>query len=250
MQEFSTMSVLWGKNKTKARKSSSMHWHLIKKLLPVFKSTVNSCWGIYTGFILKRYGIKSENVCRCICAYILKTVQKDVVWFHVYLILPDLLFNYCYLISTVPSKRRGVGVVHCTRVPLTLAAPGWLSEAEGSAYLLSLVPLLGLGQVLCLGRQVLRLLVVVRLLALLAVATHTLLAILRWDLLGKPSKANAWAEAEGHQIKLCPIHLATSAEVTSSATHLTPWSDSFTQQFMGALRSSCLSRRSKHKYSA
>lgn len=63
---------------------------------------------------------------------------------------------------------------------------------EGSAYLLSLVPLLGLRQVLCLGRQVLRLrlLVVVRLLALLAVATHTLLTILRWDLLEEPSKAN------------------------------------------------------------
>lgn len=52
--------------------------------------------------------------------------------------------------------------------------------------LLRLVPLLGLGrQVLSLGRKVrrLRLLVVVRLLALLAVTTHTLLSILRGHLL-------------------------------------------------------------------
>jgi hypothetical protein len=58
----------------------------------------------------------------------------------------------------------------------------------GSAYLLWLVPLLGLRrrrlQVLCLGREVrgLRLLVVVWLLALLAVATHSLLSVLRWHL--------------------------------------------------------------------
>lgn len=52
--------------------------------------------------------------------------------------------------------------------------------------LLWLVPLLGLGlQVLRLGREGwgLWLLVVVRLLALLAVTTHTLLSILRWHLL-------------------------------------------------------------------
>lgn len=58
----------------------------------------------------------------------------------------------------------------------------------GSAYLLWLVPLLGLRrrrlQVLCLGREVrgLLLLVVVWLLALLAVATHSLLSVLRWHL--------------------------------------------------------------------
>lgn len=179
----------------------------------------------------------------------LKTVQKDVVWFHVYLISFNLLFNYCYLIDTVPSKRWGVGSVLCTRVTFTLLAPGWVSVAEEGAYLLSLVPLLGLRQILCLGRQVLRLrlLVVVRLLALLAVATYTLLTILRWDLLEEPSKANAWVEAEGHEIKLCPIRMATSAEVISSATHLTQWSDSFTQQLLWALRSSCLSRRSEPK---
>lgn len=52
--------------------------------------------------------------------------------------------------------------------------------------LLRLVPLLGLGwQILRLRREVrrLRLLVVIRLLALLAVTTHTLLSILRWHLL-------------------------------------------------------------------
>lgn len=51
--------------------------------------------------------------------------------------------------------------------------------------LLRLVPLLGLGrQILRLRREVrgLRLLVVVRLLALLAVTAHTLLSILRWQL--------------------------------------------------------------------
>lgn len=246
----SQLFALWENNKTKARTSSSIHRYLIKKVLPVFKSTVNSDWDIYTGFTLKKwYEMKSEDVCRWICAYILKTIQKDLVWFHVYLILPNLAFNYCYSIN---MKRWGVGFVHCPQVPFTLPAPGWVSVVENSAYLLSLVPLLGLRQILCLGWQVLglRLLVVVRLLALLAVATYTLLTILRWDLLEEPSKANTWVEAERHEIKLCPTHMATSAEVISSATHLTQWSDSFTQQLMGALRSSCLSRSSKPKYPA
>lgn len=86
---------------TKQKKGKAPASTDIKKLLPVFKSTVNSCWDIYTGFTLKKwYEIKSENVCRCICVYILKMVQKDLVWFHIYLILPNLVFNYRYSINT------------------------------------------------------------------------------------------------------------------------------------------------------
>lgn len=72
----------------------------------------------------------------------------------------------------------------------THPAPRELSVAEDGAYLLSLVPLLRLRQILCLGRQMLGLLVVVGLLALLAVATHTLLAVLGRNLLEETSKAN------------------------------------------------------------
>lgn len=86
-----------------------------------------------------------------------------------------------------------MGFVHFTQIIFTLPALGRLSVVEDSAYLLSLVPLLGLRQILCLGWQMLRLrlLVVVRLLALLAVATYTLLTILRRYLLEEPSKPNA-----------------------------------------------------------
>lgn len=65
-------------------------------------------------------------------------------------------------------------------------------------HLLRLVPLLGLGgQVLSLGGKVrrLRLLVVVRLLALLAVTTHTLLSILRGHLSKSQAKKERKSES-------------------------------------------------------
>jgi len=106
-----------------------------------------------------------------------KTFQKDAISFRVYLILFLTPFLW----------KRGFG--HFTLIFSTLPAPGGLPVAGDGAYLLGLVPLLRLRQVLRLGRQMLRLLVVVGLLALLAVATDTLLAILRRDLLEEPSKA-------------------------------------------------------------
>lgn len=78
--------------------------------------------------------------------------------------------------------------------------------------LLWLVPLLGLRrrrlQVLCLGREVrgLLLLVVVWLLALLAVATHSLLSVLRWHLLLRVLQASQgpWSPAlHAKGIPLC-----------------------------------------------
>lgn len=96
----------------------------------------------------------------------------------------------------------------------------------------------------------LRLLVVVRLLALLAVATYTLLTILRWYLLKEPSKGNAWAEAGGHEIKLYHICTAACSEAIPSPTHLTQQSYTCTLQSVQDLRSSCLSRRSKPECSA
>lgn len=86
-----------------------------------------------------------------------------------------------------------------------LGRPGGSSGPGGlgarGAHLLRLVPLLGLGrQVLRLRREVrrLRLLVVVRLLALLAVATHTLLSVLRWHLStsqAKQASKSKWANS-------------------------------------------------------
>lgn len=93
---------------------------------------------------------------------------------------------------------------------------------QNSAYLLGLVSLLGLWQILCLGRQVLRLLVVVRLLALLAVATHALLTILRRYLLGKGSKANGESRHKAEFSYICRL---TCLEVISLATAFTPRPD-------------------------
>lgn len=123
-------------------------------------------------------------MCRRICVYFPKDFSEGCC-----LIL--CLFNFAF--NTFLSKRDQVGFVHFTQIIFTLPALGRPSVVEDSAYLLSLVPLLGLRQILCLGWQMLRLrlLVVVRLLALLAVATYTLLTILRRYLLEEPSKANA-----------------------------------------------------------
>lgn len=129
--------------RTKVRKTSSLHWHLIKKPLLLFKSTINSCWGTYTGFIQKsRYKIKPESVCRCICVHI----PKD---FSEWCCLIPCLFNFGF--NTALSKGGWASFVHFTQIIFMLPVPGRLSVAEDGAYLLSLVPLLGLRQILCLG---------------------------------------------------------------------------------------------------
>lgn len=132
-----------------------------------------------------------------------------------------MLFNW--ILSTAPQEGWSGFCSFHTDHFYTFSSRETVSSRDHAAYLLSLVPLLGLRQILCLGRQMLRLwlLVVVWLLALLAVATYTLLTILRWDLLEEPSEVNTWVEAGEHQIKLCHTCKAVWSEAISTH-HYTP----------------------------
>lgn len=167
-----------------------------------------------------------------------KTFQKDVAWFHAYLILflncPFKKWSggfcafhtdHCYTSSsgvTISSGGRCLPAEPGTSAgPATDIVPG-VADAEavaagcstaagpaGSSHL----HLAGHTEAVSVGRA-------------------------------KQSK-NVSRGTTGYEIRLCHIRIATWAEVIYSAIHLMQKSYSFTQQFMQALKSSCLSRRSK-----